>query len=96
MKRMHCWSCRWTPPHPEEMATYSTGSTQLCGDDIIVMNHNIDLTAGPHNPLDNVRFFENFGSTTKFSMQQRSVTGLEVENFQASITTLLPSCCLVL
>ncbi|GAB4831482.1 hypothetical protein Ancab_005499 [Ancistrocladus abbreviatus] len=50
-------------------------------EDVAVSNVRIDLTCGMQNPLQNIKFFQNFESNEKFSMPDDHVSHL------------LPACC---
>ena len=58
--------------------------TNLSAEDIIVMEVAIDLTAGNRNPLDNVNFFENLGSTAKFPLRNEHMTRISLKDYAVS------------
>ena len=55
--------------------------SSLSAGDIIVMEVAIDLTAGNRNPLDNVSFFENLGSTAKFPLRNEHMTRISLKDY---------------
>ncbi|XP_027151707.1 deoxynucleoside triphosphate triphosphohydrolase SAMHD1 homolog isoform X1 [Coffea eugenioides] len=53
-----------------------SGGITLKEEDIIVTNVKIDLTRGRENPLESIKFFEDFASTEKFSIKDDRISHL--------------------
>ena len=54
-------------------------------EDIIILNHKIDLTAGNSNPLEKVSFFDHYGSETKRGLREKDMTALLLQNNEVNL-----------
>ncbi|XP_058088963.1 uncharacterized protein LOC131235689 [Magnolia sinica] len=62
----------------------TTGFT-LKEEDVAVSNVKIDLTRGKDNPLESIKFFEDYDSAEKFNIQDDRISHLLPSNFQDRI-----------
>ncbi|GLJ07457.1 hypothetical protein SUGI_0067530 [Cryptomeria japonica] len=71
---------------PQDIICAQTNSgTNLKEDDIAVSNVKIDLSKGREDPIESVHFFEDYGSTSKFTIQKSQISQLLPASCQDTI-----------
>ncbi|XP_047957607.1 deoxynucleoside triphosphate triphosphohydrolase SAMHD1 homolog isoform X2 [Salvia hispanica] len=67
------------------VCSQKSGGVSIREEDVAVTNVRIDLTRGKHNPLDSVKFFQDYESTEKFIISDDRISHLLPTSYQDMI-----------